>query len=222
MSTADFESARRGSIPRRGALINLNLMSSECAGFARDPAKVEDQVRFLARAFGKGEVEGGRGNVMLIIVPLSTLRAAAEDAERGADELLERAASSILCGTLYASSVAIRQRPAILRSLCVGSWHYSPEAASESLRFPRRTNVHSKSQRFINLNKWTSLSGGGSYLFGSGCHGKIFGRNVVGQPDMVFGNEELEAVCMHSRRINGQHDRLPVAHCNLNHRLDVR
>jgi hypothetical protein len=50
MSTADFESARRGSIPRRGALIDLNLMSSECAGFARDPAKVEDQVRFLARA----------------------------------------------------------------------------------------------------------------------------------------------------------------------------
>ncbi len=61
MSTADFESARRGSIPRRGALTDLILMSSECAGLARDPAKVEDQVRFLARAFGKGEVEAEGG-----------------------------------------------------------------------------------------------------------------------------------------------------------------
>ena len=28
-------------------------MCSECAGFARDPAKVEDQVRFLARTLSK-------------------------------------------------------------------------------------------------------------------------------------------------------------------------
>ena len=45
-STADFDSARRGSTPWRDANNNI---SSECAGFARDPAKVEDQVRFLAR-----------------------------------------------------------------------------------------------------------------------------------------------------------------------------
>ena len=49
MSTADFESARRGSTPRRGT--ETKSLSSECAGFARDPAKVEDQVQFLARTF---------------------------------------------------------------------------------------------------------------------------------------------------------------------------
>ncbi len=76
--------------------------------------------------------------------------------------------------------------------------------------------------RILDSNKWTLLSEGESYLLGLGCYGKEFGRNVVGQPDMVFGNEELEAVCVHSRSINGQHDRLPVAHCNLNHRFDVR
>ena len=43
---ADFESVGRGSIPRRGA---FTIMSSECAGSARDRAKVVDQVRFLAR-----------------------------------------------------------------------------------------------------------------------------------------------------------------------------
>ena len=43
---ADFESAGRGSIPRRGA--ERETMSPECAGFAREPAKLEDQVRFLA------------------------------------------------------------------------------------------------------------------------------------------------------------------------------
>ena len=36
MSTADYESARRGSIPRRGA----EMTFSECAGSARDRAKV--------------------------------------------------------------------------------------------------------------------------------------------------------------------------------------
>ncbi len=41
--TTVFGTARRGSTPRRAA------MSSECAGFAHDPAKVEVQVRFLAR-----------------------------------------------------------------------------------------------------------------------------------------------------------------------------
>ena len=41
---ADFESVGRGSIPRWGA----QNMSLECAGFAREPAKLVDQVRFLA------------------------------------------------------------------------------------------------------------------------------------------------------------------------------
>ena len=40
-----FEAVGRGSIPRRGTF----HLFSECAGFARDSAKVEDQVRFLAR-----------------------------------------------------------------------------------------------------------------------------------------------------------------------------
>ncbi len=48
--TAVFEAARPGPIPGRGAG-RKHLWSSECAGFARDPAKVEDQVQFLARAF---------------------------------------------------------------------------------------------------------------------------------------------------------------------------
>ena len=43
--TADYESARRGSIPRRGTEERF----SECAGSARDRAKVVDQVQFLAR-----------------------------------------------------------------------------------------------------------------------------------------------------------------------------
>jgi len=34
------------------------LRSSECAGFARDPAKVEDQVRLLARTL-RGKLETG-------------------------------------------------------------------------------------------------------------------------------------------------------------------
>ena len=42
---ADFESVGRGSIPRRGTETDLSL---ECAGFAREPAKLEDQVRLLA------------------------------------------------------------------------------------------------------------------------------------------------------------------------------
>src|SRR3954464_10979740 len=46
MSTAVFETARRGSIPRRGTETKTSL---GCAGFAYDPAKVEDQVQFLAR-----------------------------------------------------------------------------------------------------------------------------------------------------------------------------
>jgi hypothetical protein len=45
-STADFESARRGSIPRRAA--ELQHVLGVCR-IARDSAKVEDQVRFLAR-----------------------------------------------------------------------------------------------------------------------------------------------------------------------------
>ena len=43
-STVVFEAARRGSTPWQGT----DNMSSECAGFARDFAMVEDQVRFLA------------------------------------------------------------------------------------------------------------------------------------------------------------------------------
>src|SRR5262249_33458540 len=39
MSTAVFETARRGSIPRRGTETKTSL---GCAGFACDPAKVED------------------------------------------------------------------------------------------------------------------------------------------------------------------------------------
>ena len=46
-STTVFEAVRRGSIPRQGAA--NPLMPSECHGRARDPTKVEDQVRFLAR-----------------------------------------------------------------------------------------------------------------------------------------------------------------------------
>ena len=57
---ADFESVGRGSIPRRGAYFNT---SSECAGFARDPAKVEDQVRFLATTLSiLGNAEEGGGS----------------------------------------------------------------------------------------------------------------------------------------------------------------
>jgi hypothetical protein len=43
--TAVCGTARPGSIPRQGTLIDMSL---ECAGFARDFAMVEDQVRFLA------------------------------------------------------------------------------------------------------------------------------------------------------------------------------
>lgn len=46
-STVVFEAARRGSTPWQGT----DNMSSECAGFARDFAMVEDQVRFLAGTF---------------------------------------------------------------------------------------------------------------------------------------------------------------------------
>jgi hypothetical protein len=70
-STRRFERRRRGSIPRLGTgnvlygdasiqhpTSNITHqtfpLSSECAGFARDPAKVEDQVQFLARTFGQG------------------------------------------------------------------------------------------------------------------------------------------------------------------------
>ena len=53
--TAVFESARRGSTPRRGT---EDETSSECAGFARDPAKVEDQVQFLARTLLTLEPDG--------------------------------------------------------------------------------------------------------------------------------------------------------------------
>ena len=43
--TAVCGTARPGSIPRQGTLIDTSL---ECAGFAREPAKLVDQVRFLA------------------------------------------------------------------------------------------------------------------------------------------------------------------------------
>ena len=45
-STTVFETVRPGSIPGRVTLF------SECAGFARDFAKVVDQVQFLARTLG--------------------------------------------------------------------------------------------------------------------------------------------------------------------------
>ena len=44
-SMAAFETAGRGSTPRRGT--RFTITSLECGGFARDPAKVEDQVRLL-------------------------------------------------------------------------------------------------------------------------------------------------------------------------------
>ena len=48
--TAVLETARRGSTPRRAA---ARFTSSGCAGWARNPAKVEVQVRFLARTLVK-------------------------------------------------------------------------------------------------------------------------------------------------------------------------
>ncbi len=48
--TADFDSARRGSIPRRAAAKEVVL--GVCR-IARDSAKVEDQVRFLARTLSR-------------------------------------------------------------------------------------------------------------------------------------------------------------------------
>ncbi|WP_198000249.1 hypothetical protein [Gimesia alba] len=42
-----FETIRRGSTPWRGTENNLSL---ECAGFAREPAKLVDQVQFLTGA----------------------------------------------------------------------------------------------------------------------------------------------------------------------------
>ena len=51
-----FETVGQGSIPGRVTrLLSEPIMFSECAGFARDFAKVVDQVRFLARALKKGE-----------------------------------------------------------------------------------------------------------------------------------------------------------------------
>lgn len=51
-----FETVGPGSIPGRVTrLFDEPSMFSECAGFARDSAKVEDQVRFLAGALKKGE-----------------------------------------------------------------------------------------------------------------------------------------------------------------------
>jgi len=47
--------ARRSSEPQDGVRLPgevLNNKSLECAGFARDSAKVEDQVQFLARMLG--------------------------------------------------------------------------------------------------------------------------------------------------------------------------
>ena len=48
--TAVFEAARPGPIPGRGIVGRHDIASSECDGFAHDPAKVGDQVQFLARA----------------------------------------------------------------------------------------------------------------------------------------------------------------------------
>ena len=45
--TVVFGTTRRGSTPWRGT--DQNNMSLECAGYAREPAKLVDQVRFLAR-----------------------------------------------------------------------------------------------------------------------------------------------------------------------------
>lgn len=50
-STTVFETVRRGSTPWRGTWLQKRPhLFSECAGIARDFAKVVDQVRFLARA----------------------------------------------------------------------------------------------------------------------------------------------------------------------------
>ena len=48
--TAVFEAARPGSTPGRGIGL-ASATSSECDGIARDFAKVEDQVRLLARTW---------------------------------------------------------------------------------------------------------------------------------------------------------------------------
>ena len=51
---ASVMDARRSSEPSDGVrLLDELLEFSECGGFARDPAKVEDQVRFLARTLVK-------------------------------------------------------------------------------------------------------------------------------------------------------------------------
>lgn len=53
--TAVLETARRGSTPRRAA---TRFSSSGCAGLAFNPAKVEVQVRFLARTLMTLEPDG--------------------------------------------------------------------------------------------------------------------------------------------------------------------
>jgi hypothetical protein len=53
--TAVLETARRGSTPRRAA---ARFTSSGCAGWACNPAKVEVQVRFLARTLVTLEPDG--------------------------------------------------------------------------------------------------------------------------------------------------------------------
>ena len=53
--TAVLETARRGSTPRRAA---KRFTSSGCAGLACNPAKVEVQVRFLARTLVTLEPDG--------------------------------------------------------------------------------------------------------------------------------------------------------------------
>ena len=62
-----FETVGPGSIPGRVTrLFDEPSMFSECAGFARDFAKVVDRVRFLARALKKSEVRSVKSGAGLL------------------------------------------------------------------------------------------------------------------------------------------------------------
>lgn len=56
-----FDSSAGHSIAIRASIAARNKLSSECGGFARDPAKVEDQVRFLARTLNDTDARWSGG-----------------------------------------------------------------------------------------------------------------------------------------------------------------
>lgn len=66
--TADYESARRGSTPRRGAGSTFISVLGVCRTNAREPAKLVDQVRFLARTLHLSDAGARRrGNRLLTV-----------------------------------------------------------------------------------------------------------------------------------------------------------